>query len=366
MLDVNAEFIIQEALSDLQVYDNSYEFVNESNFKHELFHKISSKEYNSIRLSEAYPGSKTSIVHCEAKVENGIESSRKADLIFCNPLIKMAGVGKTFNYQVEVVCELKKRFMKEDFTKEIQKYIKYKKKINKYFFIEPYRSDMPPQDIINTLTDCNIKYITQQTKPIFAINYLSFNDSQNFIIEALEESLYLYGHYNSQFQSFYWCNYEHELNRGVTFPSEGDFNAHLYHRIKKKMPFAHVETEYNVGKNKRIDLVIFGPNNEWCIPIEVKMNWDQFKLKYKNGKQIEEEATTIISRFELLKARGFKKCTPILVIIQGDNYYSCHYPQGDSRNNKHRSLDIIRRKNKNLIIKSFNESQNKVGEPTKY
>ena len=243
IFSIDIETIIKNSLQNLQIYDNSGNFRNESNFKHELFHGICSQVVNGIHLGEPYNNSKTSVVHCESKVENGSESSRKADLIFCNPLKRMSGVGNTFNYHVEAVCELKKRFSNKNFTDEIDKCKKYNKKIEQYFFIEPFRELKPAAEVIDLCNRTNIKYLTPLNKPNYKIEHYTYSEAVENTISTLTECLSLYGHNNSLFQSFYWCNYEHELGRGVTFPSEGDFNAHVYHRLKTLMPFSHIETE---------------------------------------------------------------------------------------------------------------------------
>lgn len=364
MRNFDVESILKSALANVQVYGTGHNFANENNFKSELFHHVCCQNYNGCNLSEKHPGSKTSIVHCEAKVENGTESSRKADLIFCNPAMRMPGAGNTFNYKVIAVCELKKKFTKKDIATEIDKHDKYHTDINYYYFIDPYRQDKLTKETIELFKEKKITYLTAENKPTNKTAYYSYHESLENVFSAINETLCLYGHNNALFQSFFWCNYEHELNRNVTFPSEGDFNAHLYHRIKMSMPNSHIETEYKTGDGKRIDMVLLGPNDEWCIPIETKQNWDQFKFKYKDRVRTDEESTTIINRFNAMKKRGYGSIKPILIVIQGDNYYSRIYSDNDERNNKHRSLRIIDKSKSGITIFSFNESQNKVGHPT--
>jgi len=356
MFEINIKELMEDVSPNLQIYANSNGFQNENNFKSELFHHICCKKYNNVSFGEQYPGSKTCIAHCEAKVENGTNAI-KADLIFCDPSAKMQGAGSTFNYQVTAVFELKKTFSKIDIENEINKYHKYNKKNEQYFFIDPYRDKKISAELLDYVEKENIKYITFTSKPKCMVENYNYKVALDSVYSAIGESLYLYGKNNSKFQSFYWCNYEWGTVPNLTYPSEGDFNAHLYHRLKTKMPYSHIETEFSVGKNKRIDIVLLGPNKEWCIPIEVKMNWDQFK-RNKN------EAETILNRFDELQKLNFKKFTPILIVIQGDIYSSIIYPPVDSRNNKHNALSYFNKSNSKITILSYNESTNQVGSPT--
>jgi len=134
MFEINIKELMEDVSPNLQIYANSNGFQNENNFKSELFHHICCKKYNNVSFGEQYPGSKTCIAHCEAKVENGTNAI-KADLIFCDPSAKMQGAGSTFNYQVTAVFELKKTFSKIDIENEINKYHKYNKKMNNIFLL---------------------------------------------------------------------------------------------------------------------------------------------------------------------------------------------------------------------------------------
>jgi len=356
MITIDVDTLMEEVSTELQVYNSSNGFENESNFKNELFHHISCKKLDGIGFGEQYPKSKTCIIHCEAKVENGANAI-KADLIFCNPLVKMQGAGNTYNYQVTATFELKNKFSKCDVEKEIGKFHKYNNVIKRYFFIDPYREKSLSTELVRDIENNNIRYIALNEKPNHRVEHYQYAVAIESVYSAIDEALCLYGNTNSKYQSFYWCNYEWGTVGNLTYPSEGDFNAHLYHRIKKKMPYSHIETEYSVGKSKRIDIVVFGQRNEWCIPIEVKQNWDQFK-RNKN------EAAIIIGRYNELEKLNYKVFSPILIVIQGDIYSSRIFSRTDSRNNKHNALDYFNKSSTKIAIRSFNESTNKVGSPT--
>lgn len=68
---------------------------------------------------------------------------------------------------------------------------------------------------------------------------------------------------------------------------------------------------------RRIDFLICNESNTWAIPIELKMNWDQFKPKYKDRKLVRSEALTILDRFKAV-SEEFKNTLPIMVVIQGE------------------------------------------------
>ena len=61
----------------------------------------------------------------------------------------------------------------------------------------------------------------------------------------------------------------------------------------------------------------WSPNYPKTVPIEIKMNWDQFKPKYKNRQPVRSEALTILDRFAAAREE-FESISPILVVIQGE------------------------------------------------
>jgi len=137
---------------------------------------------------------------------------------------------------------------------------------------------------------------------------------------CIDKCLSLYGNGKGQYQSYFWCNFEHELERRHSFPCEGDFNAQLYHLLRQELPSSlRIHSEYTPQSlsRRRIDFLVQDPNKEWAIPIEVKMNWDQFKPKYKDRKLIRSEALTILDRFSAVKDE-VTRISPILVVIQGE------------------------------------------------
>ncbi len=80
-----------------------------------------------------------------------------------------------------------------------------------------------------------------------------------------------------------------------------------------------IRSEYSIrnnGKSYRIDLVIYDYEQNFLIPIEVKMNWDQFGIKYNKDVS---EANLILKRFEILiNENPNVKVMPILIVIQDE------------------------------------------------
>jgi hypothetical protein len=134
----------------------------------------------------------------------------------------------------------------------------------------------------------------------------------------LDEVLELYGRGRTQYHGFYWCNYEQEESKGQTYPCESDFTCQLYHRLRNDLPEnARVQTEFKPGGTKKcIDLII--TDGTTALPIEVKMNWDQFEHKKVDGVMREREASTINSRFSLLQSDFESVVHRKVVIIQYD------------------------------------------------
>ena len=134
----------------------------------------------------------------------------------------------------------------------------------------------------------------------------------------------MYGENRWQYHGFFWCNYEHERSKGWTFPVEGDFNAQLYHLLRTRLPDGTmIHTEYKLAEY-RTD--IFMTRSGESIGVEVKMNWDQFRIQ-PNKKQ--QEVASILQKFGRMGA-GRASHTNILVVIQGED--------GHRPNNKRRAL----------------------------
>jgi len=151
-------------------------------------------------------------------------------------------------------------------------------------------------------------------------NNTDLEDIRGKVHSCIEKCLTMYGNGRQQYQGFYWCNYEHETNKKQTYPCEGDFVCQLYHALNSQLPesvkiVSEVQPE---GTRNRIDLVVSSTSGDWAIPIDVKMNWDQFKHKYdqKTGNLKTPEAELITGRYKRISGE-YKSSEPITVVIQG-------------------------------------------------
>jgi hypothetical protein len=153
---------------------------------------------------------------------------------------------------------------------------------------------------------------------------LGNDEFAGIVEECIRQTLLLYGRGRGQYHGFLWCNYEHEQGKGWTFPVEGDFNCHLYHRLRGSLPpSVEIVAEYHPpGLEEHLDLFLSCDSPKATAAIEVKMNWDQFKPKYHKGVLRRTEADTILHKFGHCAADGH---TNYLVVIQGmDAHKSDH------------------------------------------
>ncbi len=111
MIDYNK--IINEAIDEVYLF-NKWEFKNEAEFKHELFHILTNKINKNIYLDNNSNIAKIPVLHAEARPENGVNS--KADIIICNPKAK---IQPTFNYSVEYLLELKYKLRNGNIFKSV-------------------------------------------------------------------------------------------------------------------------------------------------------------------------------------------------------------------------------------------------------
>lgn len=297
-----------------------WKFENEAEFKHELFHRLALTTANGSPINEAEPGAITARLHAEGKVENG--NPKKADLIICDPT---GDDSELFNYRVEQIFELKKRFKKIDITSETEKLSSYRMNYDAVWFVSAESTSLEsnniPQEIINAKQFYFIEPSPDEKKDDWLpASDLEIEEALIVIKRCITECLKIYGKNKKQYKSFFWCNYEHELERHHSYPCEGDFNAQLYHRLRVGLPSGiKIRSEYSppaLGR-KRIDLFVENPKKGWSVPIEIKMNWDQFKPKYSKGIPKTSEANTIIERFRVIFT-STAVVSPILVVIQGD------------------------------------------------
>ncbi len=346
---------IRSAIYDTYQF-TGWKFKNEAEFKHELFHRLAQLSVNEVQICNVEPNTLTPRLHAEAKVENG--NPRKADLVICDP----SGEGSDdFNFKVEHIFELKRKFNEAAIVKEIEKLDSYRLEYNSVWFIsaeylaEGMRIPNPKTKVTDQLhvvypdTNCEQKIKGE-------ISGMGIKDAQVMVKEAINECLNLYGSNKNQYKSFYWCNYEHELERRHSYPCEGDFNAQLYHRLRLRLPQGvTIRSEYSLRElsRKRIDLVVENPEKNWSIPIEVKMNWDQFKPKYKNKIPQRSEANTIVDRFEAIISEK-SEVRPILIVIQGE------WRRPTEMKIKESAMSDLKRAKVSFEFACFNEIANKI------
>jgi hypothetical protein len=296
---------------------SGWDFSNEFEIKHELFHQLASLSVDGVGLSERVPGTPTCRLHAEGKILNG--RPQKADLLICDPTNR-----QRFNYEVSHVIELKKSLSPSALQMEMEKFQSYGRSFGGLYVVAPRAAkglslpealDETPVYVLHAENVDSIRGVD------FASDVeLCLNEAVSIVRSAVDSALELYGTGRDQYHSFYWCNYEHELWRKHSFPSEGDFNAQLYHALRKALSSSvEVRSEVRPSSDsaRRIDLVVRDRTNRWVIPIDVKMNWDQFKPAYKDGRPEDPEAVVIMNRLHNL-GRLYPAWHAMLVVIQGD------------------------------------------------
>ena len=308
--------LIEEAICEAWLFDQ-WTYENETAFKYELFYRLGRKVYKNQCLGKKSDNELTCHVHSEAKAQNQLKGN-KADIVICDP-----SELDNFNYNVKHVLELKLKLSESELKKEKNKIDIYSKEFKSYWIVGGLF-------IKNKIKNCNLQhknalnlYIRTPECKLNKLNSaiyepIKLDQAYNIVTRCIKDVLNMYGAGKQQFNSFFWCNYEDEISRGHSFPSEGDFNAQLYSKLRDELPTSIViYSEYKV-EERRIDLVIADRNTKWAVPIEVKMNWEQFKRKYDGNHNIQQsEASLIISRFKLIEKK-FIKTKPILIVIQGE------------------------------------------------
>ena len=332
--------LIRHALA--KTYATKNRFDNESDFKFELYHQMHKLSLNHRKLGSKLPGCPTCPLHAESKPENGNPS--KADLLICNPHIR-----NRFNYKAEVVIELKENLNEASLRTELEKFSRYADKsirrlyviaanINNLTELQQARVLSAHQPDSNRLTVLDRSVVQADSVRPEGSDYEG-RPLLDAVAECITATLKLYGNDRKQHHGFFWCNYEHEEGKGWTFPVEGDFNGQLYHRLRPQMPRGTtIQTEYRAAEagRSRVDIFVKSPSES--VGIEVKMNWDQFKPKFKNGVANKKEALSILEKFDAMSAAQASHSN-ILVVIQGehahksahkanalDNLHSCGTP----------------------------------------
>ena len=334
-----------------------WSFNNEAEFKHELFHQLALTKYRGIPLSQVEPGARTPRLHAEGKVENG--NPAKADLLICNP-----AVFQGFNYKVNHIIELKKSLTKKALSDEMKKLDSYKKRTDGIWLVSLKPLKISDEGIPkeHRATDRLIIRGGPKTKgdtatvKSFDEQTPSMSAALKIVSRCIDKCLNLYGNEKRQFQSHFWCNFEHELKRGHSYPCEGDFNASLYHSLRQDLPSSlKIRSEYSPKSlsRRRIDFLIQDPSGKWAIPIEIKMNWDQFKPKYKNKIVVQSEANTILDRFSAIQEEVMHM-SPLLVVIQGE------WRRVTKMQNKENALHDLDTANFLIELVSFDENLNTI------
>jgi len=314
------EPILMAALGE--VYGAGLKFANESEFKHELFYRLHGRCLNGHQMGAQAPGSATSILHSEARVHEA--SASKADILICDPAAPEA-----FNFRTLFVIEAKVRVTLPELKKELKKFSRYAPRPVALYLVSQLPPTVSHQQAAELASGFGFlqhwggMFGPGDVKPV-RLRSRGTELSHSRFVAAINEALLLYGNARRQFHGFYWCNYQHELSKGWTFPCEGDFNAQLYSRLRATFGAnAEVHTEFQSGSSRRrVDFLIRSGSSS--VAAEVKMNWDQFKPKYKKGAPLPSEAETIT-----MKMRGLASLTKdhqnVLVVIQGvDGHKSNH------------------------------------------
>lgn len=324
MIEEKFDWVLRQAVALTHI---RVPFANESDFKFELFHRLFEMKLDGQPLGQKVLSTSTCMLHAEAKPENGNPS--KADLLVCNPYEQ-----NRFNYKVRVIIELKHALNANDLRVEIAKYYRYKSRGMKLYIIS---ANAPRISSHSVTVPSNISVIgPSNSEPL--IDYGTVNSSheslEGRVINAIRSTLELYGRNRDPYHGFFWRNYEHEESKGWTFPVEGDFNAHLYHRLRMSLPNgATVRTEYMPSKEQRHRIDLFIQAGEFTCAIETKMNWDQFRPQYKNSVETVSEATSILEKFRAA-GRTSVNHRNFLVVIQG---VDGHGPVTSPKNNHKRN-----------------------------
>ena len=328
-----------------------WSFDNEAEFKHEMFHQLSFIEVNNIGLASIVPGLNSCRLHSEGKVENG--NPLKADLLICDPKRL-----QHFNYGVDYALELKKVLSGATLKQELKKLSDYKYAHPVNLLVALKKMTFDPAELIAGIK--NLHVVDPGSVPNIQGDDFTSGDTCNdldtaigIIRQAIDETLWLYGNGKIQYHSFFWCNYEHETELRHSFPCEGDFNAQLYHKLRMLLP-ENVEIRSEVhppNQSTRVDLVVSDRAGKWCIPIDVKMNWTQFKPAYHQGNIKESEASVIMKRLKSIAA-SYTSSHPIVVVIQGE--------WQPSRDIKAEALPLLKKCSYPLELVMFNEVRNRI------
>jgi hypothetical protein len=329
-----------------------WSFANEFEIKHELFHQLALKYWEDVSLASIVTGSSSCRLHAEGKVLNG--RPQKADLLICDPSRPQA-----FNYEVSRIIEIKTLLSDRMLMLEIEKFSGYARAFDGLYLValsssrslsaSEYVGKTPLYILTPDTIDITADGTDLNTPP------MTLENAIHAVREVIDSTLLMYGEGRDQYQSFFWCNYEHETSRRHSFPCEGDFNAQLYHGLRKLLPSSvEIRSEQHPPHNskQRIDFVIKDRAGSWAIPLDVKMNWDQFKPAFRNGLLKTAEATTILERLNSLRT-VFPAVYPMVIVIQGEWRIL-------SRDIRSKALPVFEESSHMVELSMFNEVQNKI------
>lgn len=337
--------VLKQALA--QTYAYRAEFANESDFKHELFHQLHGMEINGCKLGDRLPGYKTCMLHAEARPKVGV--NRRADLLVCNPTVN--GV---FNYKVEVVMELKLALDADKLDEVLDRFSKYNDGIRKLYIASGNNpkidrtsakriasKHMPPGTSVEVLDRSSVPYTSAPQSRRRSKARIPLSER---VANCVTTTLNLYGKNRKDIhRSFFWRNYE-PLNEGNwTFPSEGDFTAQFYHRLRIRLGQSTiVRTNYCTpsAHRKTVDLFVKGTSE--TVGIEITMNYDNF---YQRKEALSQ-------KFDAMN-RDNTNHANLLVVVQGE------YAHSISRNTKAKALKGFQQSVLNLGVLHYDEIRNK-------
>lgn len=340
-------------------YSATPSFASEADFKYELFHQLHGLEVGGYKLGEKLQGRPTCMLHAEANAVNGLRGkSKRADLIVCDPTDK-----REFNYKVRIAVELKKSLNSYELSHELDKFAGYSNTVPRLYIVSANHprvekevamrvisKHQPSRAIIEVLDRTVV--IDSQGIPA-SVHKVAGKPESRFVervTECIKEVLDLYGK-NSRdpYHSFFWRNYEHEIEKGWTFPCEGDFTAQLYHRLRSQLTQCAIRPEYRTPSAARSRVDLFVDGGDESVGIEVKINYDNFKGKAKKA-----ETVKLSRKFQAM-SRDHNNHVNVLVVIQGQDAH-----KGD---NKRNTLAGLAREDARFGLMYYDEREKKAVGP---
>ena len=319
--------VLKQALA--QTYSYSPYFKDEYDFKHELFHQLHGMEIDGYTLGNRLPGHKTCMLHAEAKPINGMRGNNSyVDLLVCNPTIQCE-----YSYKTEIAIELKKSLNESELRKEIEKFSHYRDSVRKLYIASannPKIDRATAKRIVSKhkLPSASIEVLDRSSVPYTSAPQ-SLRRSRakttlaDRVAKCVKDTLNLYGHdLSDRFHNFFWRNWEHETEKPWTFPSEKDFVAQLYHRLRTRLKQSvAIHTEYHppsTPPRTRVDIFVEGAFE--TVGIEVKMNYNT------NNCANLSVVKSLSQKFDAMSDYNANHAN-FLVVIQGQDGYGANAKQ---------------------------------------